>query len=236
MGPEVSAAQYTGTGIMRARKPQNRLQIAIVDYGMGNLESVAKAFSWLGFDTVITREAEQLERADALVLPGVGAFGEASENIAGAGLVPVLNRLVVEGSKPILGICLGMQLFADEGVEGGTHPGLGWIPGRVVPIDAADGMRVPVVGWGNVTTSDEILFSGGEAEQCFYFDHSFQFVGSDEYVIARSDWGTPYCAAVRRGHIFGTQFHPEKSQVAGLRLLRNFTEFVIRFRRDDLAA
>ncbi len=165
--------------------------------------------------------------ADAVVLPGVGSFNAAMDEIAALELKPLLDELALRRKKPFLGICLGMQLISEESVENGLHRGLGWLPGRVEMIPATESRRVPHVGWRRVTSSRhsplfERIPDGGN----FYFDHSYHLVTEDDYVEAVSDYKMPLTVAVRRDNIFGVQFHPEKSQIAGMKLLRGFLNYV----------
>ena len=200
--------------------------IGIVDYGMGNLRSVRNALAFLGADAFVSSEAAALARADAIVLPGVGAFGEAMSNLDRLGLVEVLHEQVRERRKPFLGICLGMQLLAEDSLENGLHRGLGWLRGHVVPFDRTAGMRVPHVGWSPVEVRgggfpfDRITFPAS-----FYFDHSYHMVCDKNCVIATCRAGAEFVAAIRHDNIVATQFHPEKSQRLGLKLLRNFVTF-----------
>lgn len=196
--------------------------IAIVDYGVGNLKSVANAMGYLGFSTEVTGEAEALERADAIILPGVGAFPDASEKLRGSGLDLVLRAQ--NGQKPILGICLGMQLLFDSSDEVRPCCGLGFVPGRVERIQT--GLKLPHIGWNSLTFQNgSPLFKGLEDGTYVYFVHSFCGVADREAdVTARTDHGVSVVAAVGRGNVFGCQFHPEKSGEAGLHILRNFGE------------
>ena len=198
--------------------------VAIVDYGMGNIDSVARAVRELGCRADITRRPEDFAAAHSLILPGVGAFGDGMASLRLDGLDQALGEQVRQGI-PTLGICLGMQLLASEGDEGGVHQGLGWIQGRVerfVPTEA--GERIPHVGWNEVRQArPSVLFDGIEDGKDFYFVHSYHFVpGSPEHVLAT----TPYCggcvSVVNRDNVYGVQFHPEKSQRVGMRLLQNF--------------
>jgi glutamine amidotransferase len=197
-------------------------RVAIIDYGMGNIGSVQSALARLGAPSFVSNRHEDLARADGFILPGVGAFGAAMANLEQHGLPAFLREQVVEGGKPFLGICLGMQLLAEDSTEMGFHRGLGWIPGHVVELPHA-GLRVPHVGWSPLRmTGASRMFSHLDEHAHFFFDHSFHFVCDPVYVAAWCDYGQPVVAAVQRDHIFATQFHPEKSQRSGLKLLRNF--------------
>lgn len=195
---------------------------AIVDYGVGNLKSVANAMQFLGMRTLITGDAAGLERADSIILPGVGAFPDAAERLRGAGL----DRVLAEQSekKPILGICLGMQLLFDLGEEGRTCKGLGLVHGRVRRIDTE--YKLPHIGWNSLTFQNGAsIFRGLEDGAYVYFVHSFCGVAADEKnVTARTDYGASVVAAVRSGNVYGCQFHPEKSGEPGLQILKNFGE------------
>ena len=197
----------------------------IINYGIGNLDSVARAVEECGATALITDQAADLRSASALILPGVGAFADGMTELCARGLDSALREEVVEKGIPLLGICLGMQLLATTGFEGGETPGLGFVPGEVRRLVAdAPGTRIPHVGWNNVEpVADCALFDGIPSGADFYFVHSYHFCPEDASHIAAR---TPYCggfvSCVRRAHIFGVQFHPEKSQKLGLRLLRNF--------------
>jgi glutamine amidotransferase len=197
----------------------------IFDYGMGNLRSVANAFEALSATVLISSRLEDLVTAQRIVLPGVGAFGEAMRRLRASDAVPCLRSEVLEKRKPFLGICLGMQLLADRSFEHGEHDGLGWIGGevhRIVPEDAS--LRVPHIGWNEVKACRQSAMLGDlPAAPSFYFVHSYHFLVKEaDHVVGTCDYGSPLTAAVQAGHIWGTQFHPEKSQKAGLGLLRNF--------------
>ena len=202
------------------------MTIAIIDYGMGNVRSLMNAFEYIGEDAVVTADFDELEAADRLVLPGVGAFGDAMKAIeAHEGLRVVLDRLALEDKKPVLGVCLGMQLFARVSHEHGTHQGLGWLDAEILPLDVAPPAKVPHVGWNAVSfAQDEWLFRGlPSGESDYYFVHSFHMVCHDpQDLIATTDHGGTVTAAVRRGNLTATQFHPEKSQDNGLQLLQNW--------------
>jgi glutamine amidotransferase len=200
--------------------------IAVIDYGMGNLHSVRHAFDLLGAEVVVTRDPATIRAAERVVLPGVGAFGECVKNLEAAGLRQVLEAVVLGEGKPFLGICLGLQVLAREGEEFGRHPGLGWLPGVVRRLDAP-GLRLPHVGWNEVLPQVEApLFRGLGPAPCFYFVHSYCFQPEDPRLVAATcDYGGPFTAAVLWRNIFATQFHPEKSQEVGLRLLENFLDW-----------
>lgn len=197
--------------------------VAIIDYGMGNLDSVARAVQECGGRPVVTSSTEDLREASLLLLPGVGAFRDGIESLRAGGFDGVI-REQVEMGVPLLGICLGMQLLADGSNEGGFREGLGLIPGMVERFRSDESTRVPHVGWnelihdGTSPLLDEIA-SGKDV----YFTHSFHFVpASEDLVLARTPYAGGFVSAVGRGHVAGVQFHPEKSQGVGFQLLRNF--------------
>ncbi len=197
--------------------------ILIINYGMGNIGSVANALGSLGAKYVVSDRARDLRDSRALILPGVGAFGAAMENLRKLDLVNELTEQVLIHGKPILGICLGMQLLAKDSVEQGFFTGLGWIDGHVRAMDPSDGLRIPHVGWNSVAVSQRIpLFERIEEGSHFYFDHGFHFESKEPIVSATCEYGRTYVAAIQKENIFATQFHPEKSQRNGLKLLRNF--------------
>jgi glutamine amidotransferase len=202
-------------------------RVAVVDYGSGNLHSVENALARLGYAALTTGDPAALAGADAYILPGVGAFGLAIDNLRSRGLDRVLGEQVLDRRKPFLGICLGMQLLAQDSTEGGRHEGLGWIEdGHVVRLEDSPELKVPHVGWNEMAlTRPDPLFSNLQDATC-YFDHSYHLTCGDAWVAARVAYGGNLVAAIQRDHIFAVQFHPEKSQVAGLRLLRNFLTFV----------
>jgi imidazole glycerol-phosphate synthase subunit HisH len=202
--------------------------IAIIDYGMGNVRSLSNALDYLGAEAVLSADPGELAEADRLLLPGVGAFGDAMAAIdAKPGLRMALDRLAMVEQKPVLGVCLGMQLFAGSSDEHGGHAGLGWIDATVKRIEAAAPAKVPHVGWNAVSFApDEWLFKGlPSGESDYYFVHSFHMVCADPADVAGTcDHGGPVTAAVRRGNLVATQFHPEKSQDNGLQLLQNWLD------------
>jgi len=200
------------------------VRIAVVDYGMGNIASVLGALNELGADTFLTRSPDILAQVDGIVLPGVGAFPQAMTNLKSYDLDTILTHEVVGRKKPFMGICLGMQLLATDSVEIQLTRGLGWIPGHIVELDKSRVVCVPHVGWNTVeVASHKKLFDNIPTQSHFFFDHSYHFIPSDPSVaVGHCDYGIPIVSALRRENIFATQFHPEKSQRNGLKLLRNF--------------
>ncbi|MFP4321388.1 MAG: imidazole glycerol phosphate synthase subunit HisH [Anaerolineales bacterium] len=197
--------------------------ITIVDYGMGNLRSVYNALDLLGAEVNISSDPAEILNAERLILPGVGAFGLAMQFLDEGGFVAALNEAVIERGVPILAICLGMQLLAEDSTEHGQHAGLGWLPGQVRHFEAMGDLRVPHVGWNEIAPREGAALFQGVTRREFYFVHSYYFMTSDASIIAATThYGHEFVSAVQRDNIFGTQFHPEKSQDAGLRVLRNF--------------
>lgn len=202
----------------------NHPSIVIVDYGVGNTHSVWNAIQFLGYrGTKISNKEHEISRADVLILPGVGAFESCAKNLRNLNLDHILNEVVLVKGKPILGICVGMQLMADMSEENGFHVGLGWIPGRVVKLELPAPFVVPHVGWNDLCVTRQCsLFARTEPNPHFYFDHSFHYECLDEYKIAHCQYGIEVTAAIKHNNIFGVQFHPEKSQINGLKLFRGF--------------
>ena len=198
--------------------------IAIIDYGLGTLRSVAGAVEKVGFQPLVTSTVEEFRRADALILPGVGAFGDGMRNLRDRGLIEPLTRIVLEEQKPFLGICLGAQLLAKSGEEFGHHDGLGWIDASVMRLAPEGGLRVPHVGWNECLQKyHSFLFENIPADALFYFVHSFHIVCNDpSVVVGQTDYGSRVTAVLEQKNICATQFHPEKSQQHGLQLLKNF--------------
>ena len=201
--------------------------IAIVDYGVGNLFSLSSSLKALGLETEITRDADKLRAADRIILPGVGAFGDARAKLDATGLVPVIQAEAAR--KPLLGICLGMQLLFDRGFEYGEHPGLGLVPGQVVDLHGAledKTLKVPHMGWNSLQiVKDDPLFRYVENGEYVYYVHSFYAANCLPSTLATSWYGNvDVTGVVRNGNVWGTQFHPEKSGDTGLRLLRAFAE------------
>jgi glutamine amidotransferase len=196
------------------------MTIAVVDYGIGNLGSVMKAFRHLGVPAELTGDVDVLRRADVLVLPGDGAFASTMEEIESRGLVPVLREAVDQG-RTLLGICIGMQLLFEESEEHGHHRGLGLLPGRVRRLEGD--LPIPHMGWNQLHPTRHHPFLDGIADgEHVYFVHSYWCDAPAEVVLAETDYGARFPAIVGRGNVIGVQFHPEKSQGVGLRLMANF--------------
>jgi len=199
--------------------------IVVIDYGMGNLRSVSKALESLGASVQVSSDPHDVERADQLILPGVGAFSAAMRELAARGLIEPLKGAIASG-KPYLGICLGLQLLLEESDEGKDARGLGVLAGRV-PRFSVNGLKVPHMGWNQVRRGrgDCPLLKGIDDESYFYFVHSYYADPSDRSVVAlETDYGVRFVSMVWRGNLFATQFHPEKSQANGLKLLKNFVD------------
>lgn len=197
--------------------------IGIIDYNMGNLRNVQKGFEKVGFSSRITSDPNQLAEATHLVLPGVGAFGDAMEELRRRGLVEPI-REAIQREKPFLGICLGLQLLMERSYEDGVHEGLGILPGEVVRFDLPTEYAVPHMGWNQLhIRQPNPLLNGIDEGDYVYFVHSYYVVPQDPSVIAtETDYGVMFCSSIGRGRLFATQFHPEKSQAVGLRMLENF--------------
>ena len=203
------------------------MAIAIVDYGMGNIGSVARAIFACGFEPTIATTAEHVMEADKIVLPGVGSYFKAMEEIRSRGLEEAIIESAINDEIPTLGICLGMQILSTTGREHGNTKGLNLIPGDVVSMESScKEIRIPHVGWNSVEhDGSSPLFEGITSGTDFYFVHSYRFSHENSAtVIGSSSHGVRFSSAVGKGNVFGTQFHPEKSQQAGLRLIKNFLE------------
>lgn len=198
--------------------------VTIIDYGSGNLRSVQKSFERLGVEAVITADANVIADAGRLVLPGVGAFGDAMQALHSRQLVDPI-RCHLRADRPFLGICMGLQLLFETGWEGGCYEGLGVLAGDVARFQVPAGTKVPHMGWNTVAWRNGTRPEGLAADDWFYFVHSYVARPADESVIAAvTDYEGPFCSAVSRGRLFATQFHPEKSQGAGMRLLQAFLQ------------
>lgn len=204
--------------------------ITIVDYGRGNLHSVHKAFESLGYNAEVTADARRVERAQRLVLPGVGAFGDCMANLHQGGFIEAIHTYIDSG-RPFLGICLGLQVLFDSSAEFGTHTGLGVIPGTVqrFPADMqeqGETLKIPHMGWNQLEIERECpLLRGVENGSYVYFVHSYRAIPTEQAVVlTTTTYGIPFCSAIWHENVMATQFHPEKSQAVGLQILKNFGE------------
>jgi len=196
--------------------------IALIVYGAGNVRSVHKALQAVGADVTLTQSPETVLAADKVVLPGVGAFADCMSSLDRLDLIEAIKTVVGRG-VPFLGICVGMQVLFEYGEELGGHEGLALLPGRVVPFDIAPGLKVPHTGWNSIEAVGEVpLLSGLPAQPWTYFNHGFHCRAALEDTLATTDYGGPFASVVGRGRLLGVQFHPEKSQHVGLRVLSNF--------------
>ncbi len=198
--------------------------VAIVDYGVGNLFSLKSSFSAIGANAVVTSSESELESADSIILPGVGAFQDAAKKLRDSGLENTVISLAQSG-KPLMGICLGMQLLFEKSFEYGEHKGLGLIKGEIRPIEAVipKGYKIPHIGWNSLEIKKPSpIFENVNNGEYVYFVHSYYAADCESSVTAVSDYGAPLTAAVQSGNVFGCQFHPEKSGETGLKILRSF--------------
>lgn len=197
--------------------------IGIIDYGVGNLFSLKSSFEAIGQEVFVSGEAQELARADRLILPGVGAFGDAAEKLRKSGLDRIVKEAAARGT-PLMGICLGMQLLFEESHEYGRHQGLGLLKGKVVAMQP-EGLKIPHIGWNSLhKTADSPLLSGVKEGDHVYFVHSFHAQGCEDSLVAVTDYGMTVTAAVQKGNVMGCQFHPEKSGPVGLAILKAFAE------------
>lgn len=209
--------------------------VALIDYGSGNLRSAAKAVeraaadAGLSIDVLVTADADAVRRADRIVLPGVGAYGDCKRGLSDVpGMLDALEEAVIKGGRPFLGICVGMQLMAERGVEHGVHQGLGWIKGEVVALEPSDPtLKIPHMGWNELEIiTPHAVLAGLPAGAHAYFVHSYRMACADPAnELARVEYGGPVAAVIGRDNLVGTQFHPEKSQDAGLTLIANFLQW-----------
>ena len=197
--------------------------IALIDYDAGNMKSVEKALQLLGQETVVTRDPDEIYRADGVILPGVGSFGDAMENLRRFGLVEVIRRVTEQGT-PFLGICLGLQLLFESSEESPGVEGLGLLPGKILRIPAGEGRKIPHMGWNDITFAHPGRLFAGVAEHSYvYFVHSYYLKAEDPSIVtAVTRYGTGIHASVEKGNVFACQFHPEKSSDVGLQILKNF--------------
>lgn len=200
--------------------------LAIIDYGVGNLFSLVSSLKSIGVDAVITSDPKVIENADRLILPGVGAFGDASEKLKISGLEGIIKNAVEKGT-PLMGICLGMQLLFEKSFEYGEHQGLGLLKGNVIGMEGTipKDLKIPHIGWNSLKfTSTSSIFKYINEGDCVYFVHSFYAVDCEDSLIATAEYGRDLTAAAQKGNVYGCQFHPEKSGSVGLKILKAFSE------------
>ncbi|MDB9760425.1 imidazole glycerol phosphate synthase subunit HisH [Pelagibacteraceae bacterium] len=200
------------------------IKICILDYGSGNIGSLYNLLKFLNYSCVVSNSSEDIKNSTHIILPGVGAFGSAMEKISQTIPLKILEREVLTNNKPFLGICVGMQVLADKSEEFGDFKGLGWVSGEVQKIDSK---ILPHIGWNEVKIKkSNILFKSFNEDKDFYFVNSFHLNVKDKsFIVAETEYGHNFCSVLNKGNIFGTQFHPEKSQKAGQNLLKNFLSF-----------
>ena len=208
--------------------------IGIIDYDAGNIKSVEKALQYLGQETVVSRDPEVLLKADKVVLPGVGSFGDAMEKLHNYGLIPVIHRIVDKGT-PFLGICLGLQLLFESSEETPGAEGLGILKGRIVKIPPSEGLKIPHMGWNSLHLQNGgRLFQGISEDAYVYFVHSYYLQAEEtEIVKATTQYSTCIHASVEKGNVFACQFHPEKSSSVGLQILKNFAQLEDRSGKEE---
>ena len=203
--------------------------IAIIDYGVGNLFSLRSSFAAIGQEAVVTRDAEEIRNADRLILPGVGAFQDAAEKLRASGMDRAVKEETAKG-KPLLGVCLGMQMLFERSHEYGVHEGLGLLKGEIRPIaeKIPEGLKIPQMGWNALKiVRDSPLLKYTREGEYVYFVHSYSAVDCEESLLAVTEYGADLTACVGKGNVFGCQFHPEKSGEAGLRILKAFCELEV---------
>ena len=201
--------------------------VGIIDYGVGNLFSIKSSLAYLGIECKVVHTTEEINSCDRLILPGVGAFGDASKALRDSGLDNVIKAYACSG-RPLLGICLGMQLLFEKGLEFGEFEGLGLIPGTVVAIEPlVNGNKVPHIGWNKLIFNKNIgdIYKNTRDGDCVYFVHSYHAECPDEFITARTEYGGLLTASVQNGNVMGAQYHPEKSGDVGLGILKSFCEF-----------
>ena len=201
-------------------------KIVIIDYNMGNLRSVQKAFEKVGCDAIVTNDHDTIRDANKIVLPGVGAFKDGMKHLEELGLIDILHQEVLTKKKPFLGVCLGMQLIANKSYEQGETQGLGWVDAQVVKFDFSNSskkLKVPHVGWNNINFKNtNILLNDIPDNSDFYFVHSYYFKTNEDVVTSTTDYGFDFVSSVNKENIYAFQFHPEKSQIVGLKIIENF--------------
>lgn len=200
--------------------------VVIIDYKMGNVASVEKAFSKIGAKVIISNKKKDIKNATHIVLPGVGAFGEGIKNLKELDIAGVLDERVRKDNVPFLGICLGMQLLAETGHEFGIHKGLGWVRGDAIKLEINKGLRLPHMGWNEIKAEHNDILFEDVPDNNFYFLHSYHLNCADASIVSSiCEYGQSFTASIHKNNIFATQFHPEKSQVSGMQVLKNFLHY-----------
>jgi glutamine amidotransferase len=199
--------------------------ITIIDLGLSNINSVRRALTYLNYQSRISRDVVDIETAEILILPGVGSFFEASKRLFAKGIADVIKKQVLNKKVPFLGICLGMQLIANDSEENGFSQGLGFVDANVKLLESDRmGLRLPHVGWNDISETNMALFKKTDDELCYYFVHSYAMQLNEDVECAKCNYGIDFVAAVKKDNVIGVQFHPEKSQRPGLQILKNFVE------------
>ena len=198
------------------------ISVCILDYGSGNVNSVLNILQHMNYQAVISNDEDQIKKCSHIILPGVGSFGSAMDKILSRIPISVLEDEIIKYEKPILGICVGMQIFANKGFENGIFDGLGWIKGKVEKLKSGN-LSLPHIGWHNIEVNSDSKILSNVYDQDFYFLHSYVFKPeNNDIIIANTVYGEKFCSLINKNNIFGTQFHPEKSQKAGMQLIKNF--------------